>query len=298
MVCCERRQHGKTRPRRAISGTPFFRHSPACHQPRVGPDPRGTAACPRNRRSPSRRRPRPWLKRWSCGPPASGLAVAAQPAVPEAPEKQPLRTQTVTLLTIQARALLPPSERPAQEASAPVAITHRCSRDRRGVLRPAGVTTAATRPPGLQGWLAALSASGVQRLTDAARPTAAWHGCWPPSAPPSCLQRRTCAAAGGMPWGRCPSSGGTPAGATPQRPTSGTPAFRLPGTSGARGLPRPALLLSGRAQPARDRAATLAARPGGAWQDRTETVYGYQAALARLAAQGRRLGVGAFLARA
>ena len=102
-------------------------------------------------------------------------AAAAAGGAPDAAGKTGAVDTTVTLLTLQARALLSPSESsPALEAAAPASPS--------GLPQPATASPAtaspaasspaapATPPPAsLAGLASALSASGVQRLADAAK---------------------------------------------------------------------------------------------------------------------------------
>ncbi|TLM85322.1 DUF4439 domain-containing protein [Pseudarthrobacter sp. NamE5] len=222
--------------------------------------------------------------------PAAGAPV--EPAVMEA---------TVTLLTLQARALLSPSNplsaaRPTPPGSVPSAaeataadssLSGSLSRPEPGL--PAATTAAPERVPTPGELASALSSSGVQRLTDAEKADGGMARLLAGAGTAQLLASETIAASVGVPGDALPHARqGTPATMqeTNAPPADAAEASAMP-TSCPSPLPGPAGTESAGGEPGQE---TTAGAPAGlesalsmAVAVEQQNVYAYQAALPRLA---------------
>ncbi|HEU4668333.1 MAG TPA: DUF4439 domain-containing protein [Arthrobacter sp.] len=237
---------------------------------------------------------------------AERLSVAAAPSgATDAGGKAAVAERTVTLLTLQARALLPPSESsPAQEASAP-APPPGPSQPATG--SPAEVSPATMPLPSLAGLASDLSASGVQRLADAAKADGGMARLLAAAGTSQLLAAEKVAAAAGIAVETLPhAAAGSPAGAptdgaapaasptsTPSTPSSSA----CPALLGApNGISTPGAPASaGPESTGTGTAAAVADALSAALAAEQQSVYAYQAALPRLAATDANA-AGAFLA--
>ncbi len=181
--------------------------------------------------------------------------------------------ETVTLLTLQARALLSPSDStPTWDASAP------------GTPPPSGppapltaaTATEATVAPTVAGLASELSASGVQRLGDAATADGGMARLLAGAGTAQLLAAERLAAAGGVATAALPHAGaGSPGAPGGSAPAAGPPPSTCPSPA-----PRPND--TGQATTATGTAYVLDEALAAAVTTEQQSIYAYQAALPRL----------------
>lgn len=225
-------------------------------------------------------------------------AVPAAGGAPDVGGKTAAVDTAVTLLTLQARTLLSPSEAaPALDAPSPASA------------QPAPQPTTTESPKAelssLAGLASALSASGVQRLADAAKADGGLARLLAGAGTAQLLAAEDVAAAGGVavetlphaaagtPAGASPSTAATPAASPTRSPTeSACPPF-LPAPAGPPTAAAPAS--AGQETTGTGTVAAVANALSAALAAEQQSVYAYQAALPRLAAKDTGA-AGAFLA--
>ncbi|WP_228405682.1 DUF4439 domain-containing protein [Pseudarthrobacter sp. L1SW] len=263
-------------------------------------------------------------------------AAAAVGAAPDAAGKTAAVDSTVTLLTLQARALLSPSESsPAQEAPAPASPSGlpQPSTASPAPAPPAAsspataspVAPAAAPPPSLAKLASALSASGVQRLADAAKADGGMARLLAGAGTAQLLAAEDVAAAGGiavetLPHGAAGTPGNAPttdpsttAAAPAASPTSpptssacpslleapaGPPTAQVPAPAGvpaSAGQGTTGQGTTAQGTPGTGMGAAVATALSAAVAAEQQSVYAYQAALPRLTANDAGP-AGAFLA--
>lgn len=207
---------------------------------------------------------------------AAGLLFAATAAggAPDTAGKTAAVDAAVTLLTLQARTLLSPSD------SSPL---------------PQPATALPTTPlPGLAGLASALSASGVQRLADAAKADGGMARLLAGAGTAQLLAAEDVAAAGGIAVETLPhAAAGTPA-ATPTSSPAGSACPSLPPAPEGPATPA-APASAGQEATGAGTPAAAASALSAALAAEQQSVYAYQAALPRLAAKDAGA-AGAFLA--
>lgn len=178
--------------------------------------------------------------------------------------------ETVTLLTLQARALLSPADSSPEE-DAPGSATPL----RSGQSGPAA-GAATTAEPTLAGLASALSASGVQRLTDAAKSDGGMARLLAGAGTAQLLAAEDLAAAAGVAQDTLPHAG------TAAPPAAGALAPDATASSCPSPLPEPGD--AGREPSAAGRSAVLGSALSAAVATEQQSLYAYQAALPRLGA--------------
>jgi hypothetical protein len=200
-------------------------------------------------------------------------AAAGAGGGPDTAIKAAVAERTVTLLTLQARTLLSPSES-STDAPAPASSSS-------PGLPQASTAVPATAPPTLEGLASALSASGVQRLADAAKADGGMARLLAGAGTAQLLAAENMAAAGGIPVETLLHSAGTPAPGTPAGATgSACPSLPPPVSP-----PTPAAGLAGQETPGTGSAAAVGSALSAALAAEQQNVYAYQAALPRLQAK-------------
>nr|WP_246256274.1 DUF4439 domain-containing protein [Pseudarthrobacter oxydans] len=194
----------------------------------------------------------------------SASAAAGGGAGPAAADK------TVTLLTLQARALLSPADPSAAEDD-PASATTLPS----GQSGPAA-GAATTAEPTLAGLASALSASGVQRLTDAATADGGMARLLAGAGTAQLLAAEDLAAAAGVPAETLPHAGAAVS------PAAGAPASDSTASACPSILPAPAA--AGQEPSAAGMSAVLGSALSAAVAAEQQGLYAYQAALPRLGA--------------
>lgn len=194
----------------------------------------------------------------------SASAAAVGDASPAAADK------TVTLLTLQARALLSPADPSAAEDD-PASATPLPS----GQSGPAA-GAATTAEPTLAGLASALSASGVQRLTDAAKADGGMARLLAGAGTAQLLAAEDLAAAAGVPAETLPHAGAAVS------PAAGAPASDAAASACPSILPAPAA--AGQEPSAAGMSAVLGSALSAAVAAEQQSLYAYQAALPRLGA--------------
>lgn len=194
----------------------------------------------------------------------SASAAAVGDASPAAADK------TVTLLTLQARALLSPADPSAAEDD-PASATPLPS----GQSGPAA-GAATTAEPTLAGLASALSASGVQRLTDAAKADGGMARLLAGAGTAQLLAAEDLAAAAGVPAETLPHAGAAVS------PAAGAPASDAAASACPSILPAPAA--AGQEPSAAGMSAVLGSALSAAVAAEQQSLYAYQAALPRFGA--------------
>jgi hypothetical protein len=181
--------------------------------------------------------------------------------------------ETVTLLTLQARALLSPSDStPTRNASAPGAPPPSGSPAPLTAATPAEETVA----PTIAGLASALSASGVQRLVDAATADGGMARLLSGAGTAQLLAAERLAAAGGIATATLPHAGaGSPGAPGGPAPAAGPAASTCPS-------PAPGPTDTGEETTATGTADVLGKALAAAVTTEQQSIYAYQAALPRL----------------
>lgn len=200
-------------------------------------------------------------------------AAAAAGGAPDNAGKPAAVDMTVTLLTLQARALLSPSESsPAQDAPSPASP--------QPTPQPATADSPRAELSSLAGLASALSASGMERLADAVKADGGMARLLAGAGTAQLLAAEDVAATGGIALETLPHAAAGPPGGAP--PSAATPATGPTPTSTSTGSACPSPPPAPESLPT---SAAVASALSAALAAEQQSVYAYQAALPRLAAE-------------